>query len=166
MTVEWTPREGSPLVWDATINARSKASIVGGIQVFEGKKRLEIETYGCWVNDKSVGQRGSLETAKEWCVVIAENLAPDHSAIAEMHLWSIVPYGPHKRIVGFVYGDARFGQGVGITTENIVKMDWDPGGDLVTAADGFQYRLCGQDRTAELIVKGYAREAREPYDDD
>lgn len=152
MTAVWIPREGQPLVWDATINARF-ATIVGGVQKFEGKKTLEIETYACSIGDLAIGQRGTLEAAQEWCEKIVANMP--EPKIAEMHLWRVMQYGVHRRVEGHVYGDRRFATGKKITTDNILTLDWHEDGDLVKTVDESHYRLCPPERTAVLIAFGY-----------
>lgn len=156
MALNWVPRPGHPLVWDADIDMRHKASIIGGIQRFEGRQAVEVETYTCFIDGKNIGQQTSAERAKEWCEQIAGSMIEQPLRIdGEMHLWMIVPQGPDRRAEGCIYGDPRFKDGRRITTENIVSIDWDADGDLITTSDRSYFRLCRQERTAELITLGY-----------
>jgi hypothetical protein len=158
----WSEHPDQPLVWYGENGEGHKALIVGGVQRYEGKKVLEIETFGCAVDGVEIGQRGSVAYAKEWCQTYVDNLPPVIPFIVvDMHLWRVVQSGPHRRIEGCVYGQSGLDAGTKITTDIVVELVWDADGDLATIADKSVYRLCREEHSARLIAAGYLWERAE-----
>lgn len=155
MRLEWIAREGAENVWDARTD-ENVLTVIGG------------STFGCAINGKSIGQRGTRESAQEWCEHIAVNLPPRERS-GELHLWTIMDYpvgdhrfGSGRYIDARVYGDRRFTDGKQIKTGAIVEMRNDVTGDYVTTRNPTSlYLLAPPERTAALILKGFEAERDE-----
>lgn len=159
-TLSWQTRDDMPMTWFAE-SGEHKFMIVGGVQTFEGKLTLTIETYECTLGPRSLGQRSTLEAAQDWCQQICNNIPTPRPLGGEMHVWQWVNVGPDRRVTGYIYHDPRFDDGKKITTGNVETLNWDEEGEIAKTADGSIFRLCSPERTAELIGIGYAFEGEQ-----
>jgi hypothetical protein len=116
-----------------------------------------VDTFGCDVDGKSIGQRGTLQAAQEWCEHIAAHLAP-RECDGELHLWTFLGNSEGRFVSGWVFGDRRFENGKDITTAIIDDVSEHSEGTYITTKDSF-YLLASIERSAALILRGYEAEA-------